>query len=111
MQLAMQLSMQVSMQVNMQVAMQASLHRALDLSLNILMRDVAKRYNHSLTLSGKWQASSFKGGHGVDSLLSPDTDLYWQSDGPQPHSLSVQFTKKMTIQVSRIINFRKCQCI
>ncbi|KAL5011803.1 hypothetical protein ScPMuIL_010354 [Solemya velum] len=44
-----------------------------------------------------WSLSSCKPGFGVDQLQDVSSDTYWQSDGPQPHLVNIQFRKKMTI--------------
>jgi len=36
-------------------------------------------------------------GFGVEQLRDGSLDTYWQSDGPQPHLINVQFRRKMTI--------------
>lgn len=36
-------------------------------------------------------------GFGVDQLLDNTVDTYWQSDGPQPHLVNIQFRRKTTI--------------
>ncbi|GAB6033267.1 Anaphase-promoting complex subunit 10 [Chamberlinius hualienensis] len=35
---------------------------------------------------------------GVDQLRDNCLDTYWQSDGPQPHLVNIQFRRKTTIQ-------------
>ena len=37
-------------------------------------------------------------GFGVDQLRDGSLDTYWQSAGPQPHLVNIQFRRKMTIQ-------------
>ena len=37
-------------------------------------------------------------GFGVEQLRDGSLDTYWQSDGPQPHLVNIQFHRKMTIQ-------------
>ena len=37
-------------------------------------------------------------GFGVDQLRDGSLETYWQSDGPQPHLVNIQFRRKMTIQ-------------
>ena len=37
-------------------------------------------------------------GFGVDQLRDDSNDTYWQSDGPQPHTVSIQFRRKTTVQ-------------
>ena len=67
----------------------------------------------------KWSVSSFKFGFGPECLQDQDPDTFWQSvsapppfpiifqltvecfssDGPQPHFITVEFPRKMAIQV------------
>uniref|UniRef100_A0A914WD19 Anaphase-promoting complex subunit 10 n=1 Tax=Plectus sambesii TaxID=2011161 RepID=A0A914WD19_9BILA len=44
-----------------------------------------------------WSLSSCKSGYGVDQLLDDSSDTYWQSDGPQPHLVNIQFSRKTTV--------------
>lgn len=46
--------------------------------------------------------STAKPGNGVAALRSSDTSLFWQSDGPQPHLLSIHFFKLVEIVHMRI---------
>lgn len=45
-----------------------------------------------------WSLSSCKPGFGVDQLRDGCLDTYWQSDGPQPHLVNIQFPRKIIIQ-------------
>ncbi|KAK4216518.1 galactose-binding like protein [Rhypophila decipiens] len=45
--------------------------------------------------------SSHKPGNGVAELLSDDLDKYWQSDGQQPHLLTVHFVRRVEIRAIR----------
>ncbi|CAP67528.1 uncharacterized protein PODANS_6_11820 [Podospora anserina S mat+] len=45
--------------------------------------------------------SSHKPGNGVTELLSDDTDKYWQSDGQQPHLLTMHFVRRVEIRAIR----------
>ena len=49
-----------------------------------------------------WTVSTAKPGNGVAALRSPDPSLFWQSDGPQPHLLSIHFFKLVSIVHIRI---------
>lgn len=49
-----------------------------------------------------WTVSTSKPGCGVAALRNPDTSLFWQSDGPQPHLLSIHFFKLVSISHIRI---------
>lgn len=44
-----------------------------------------------------WCLSSCKSNHGINELLNESLDTYWQSDGPQPHTVTVQFPQKTII--------------
>lgn len=46
----------------------------------------------------KWSVSSYKPGFGPDCLHDGDPDTFWHSDGPQPHSITVEFPRKVAIQ-------------
>jgi len=45
-----------------------------------------------------WSLSSCKPGFGVEQLRDGNLETYWQSDGPQPHLISIQFRRKTAIQ-------------
>ncbi|KAH8885008.1 galactose-binding like protein [Thozetella sp. PMI_491] len=45
--------------------------------------------------------SSHKPGNGVEELLSDDLDHYWQSDGQQPHLLTIHFMRRVEIRAIR----------
>ncbi|UKZ88468.1 uncharacterized protein TrAFT101_004226 [Trichoderma asperellum] len=47
---------------------------------------------------GKFTVSSHKPGNGVEQLRSDDLTSYWQSDGPQPHKLTIYFVKRVGIR-------------
>nr|POF24002.1 anaphase-promoting complex subunit 10 [Quercus suber] len=49
-----------------------------------------------------WTVSTAKPGNGVAALRSPDPAHFWQSDGPQPHLLSIHFFKLVSIVYMRI---------
>ncbi|VDP87185.1 unnamed protein product [Echinostoma caproni] len=44
-----------------------------------------------------WSLSSCKPGHGIEQLMDGSTDTFWQSDGPQPHCVTIQFPQKTTL--------------
>lgn len=44
-----------------------------------------------------WCLSSCKNHHGINELLNESLETYWQSDGPQPHTVTVQFPQKTVI--------------
>jgi len=45
-----------------------------------------------------WTLSTAKPGFGVEQLRDDNIETYWQSDGAQPHSVSIQFPKKSTVE-------------
>ncbi|KAK4545186.1 hypothetical protein LTR36_003365 [Oleoguttula mirabilis] len=49
-----------------------------------------------------WTVSTAKPGNGVAALRSPDLAHFWQSDGPQPHLLSIHFFKLVSIVSIRV---------
>eukprot|EP00397_Hematodinium_sp_SG-2012_P063285 GEMP01087109.1.p1 GENE.GEMP01087109.1~~GEMP01087109.1.p1 ORF type:complete len:118 (+),score=7.51 GEMP01087109.1:57-410(+) len=49
-----------------------------------------------------WTLSTAKPGSGIDKLLDNNVETFWQSDGPQPHFVNVQFTKKMRVSEVRL---------
>ncbi|KAH8667937.1 anaphase-promoting complex, subunit 10-domain-containing protein [Tricladium varicosporioides] len=49
-----------------------------------------------------WTVSTSKPGCGVEALRDDDTNLFWQSDGPQPHHLNIHFSRLVSIRSIRI---------
>ena len=41
-----------------------------------------------------WVLSSAKPGNGIEQLIDGSLETFWQSDGSQPHTITVQFYKK-----------------
>ncbi|PTB75835.1 galactose-binding like protein [Trichoderma longibrachiatum ATCC 18648] len=57
---------------------------------------------------GKFTVSSHKPGNGVEQLRSDDLASYWQSDGPQPHKLTIYFVKRVGIRDIRFyVNYNE----
>ncbi|QYS98346.1 DOC domain-containing protein [Trichoderma simmonsii] len=57
---------------------------------------------------GKFTVSSHKPGNGVEQLRSDDLTSYWQSDGPQPHKLTIYFVKRVGIRDIRFyVNYNE----
>ncbi|KAL8711149.1 MAG: hypothetical protein Q9220_004294 [cf. Caloplaca sp. 1 TL-2023] len=50
-----------------------------------------------------WHVSTHKPHCSIPALLSPTSATYWQSDGPQPHTLSIHFFKMVHIVKMRIL--------
>jgi anaphase-promoting complex subunit 10 len=45
-----------------------------------------------------WTLSSAKPGNGVEQLRDGNVDTFWQSDGPQPHLVNIQFHRKVRVK-------------
>ncbi|KAJ3070759.1 Anaphase-promoting complex subunit 10 [Podochytrium sp. JEL0797] len=58
----------------------------------------------NVSQSGQWTVSSHKhgGGFGVECLRDGSTETYWQSDGPQPHFININFSRKTELEILRI---------
>eukprot|EP00026_Physarum_polycephalum_P015671 Phypoly_transcript_16406.p1 GENE.Phypoly_transcript_16406~~Phypoly_transcript_16406.p1 ORF type:complete len:192 (+),score=18.04 Phypoly_transcript_16406:189-764(+) len=58
------------------------------------------RHMDKQEIGGKavWSLSSAKPGFGVEQLRDDNIDSYWQSDGPQPHTINIHFSKKSSIE-------------
>ncbi len=50
--------------------------------------------------SRRWSVSSAKPGNGVDLLVDGRSDSFWQSDGLQPHCITLEFHQP--VQLSRV---------
>ncbi|KAG0125046.1 anaphase-promoting complex, subunit 10-domain-containing protein [Tuber indicum] len=49
-----------------------------------------------------WTVSSAKPGNGVEQLRDENTNLFWQSDGPQPHTINIHFAKRVFVRKIRM---------
>ncbi|KAG2385964.1 hypothetical protein C9374_003113 [Naegleria lovaniensis] len=45
-----------------------------------------------------WSVSTAKQGNGVEQLRDDNCETFWQSDGPQPHYINIQFHKVLSVQ-------------
>jgi len=52
---------------------------------------------HDISDEAVWSLSSCKEGLGVHQLLDDRPDSYWQSDGLQPHTITIEFQRKTDI--------------
>ncbi|KAJ2520555.1 Anaphase-promoting complex subunit 10 [Coemansia sp. RSA 2049] len=50
-----------------------------------------------ISSQGSWNVSTTKHGYGIENLHDNSTETFWQSDGQQPHSISVQFPTRAQI--------------
>ena len=57
---------------------------------------------HTREVGGQavWSVTSAKAGNGVELLRDDRDDTYWQSDGAQPHLVSINFSKKVLVNFS-----------
>lgn len=44
-----------------------------------------------------WSLSSAKPGNGVDQIRDSSVETYWQSDGGQPHSIQIVFSRRVAV--------------
>ncbi|KLJ11753.1 anaphase-promoting complex subunit 10, partial [Blastomyces silverae] len=49
-----------------------------------------------------WTVSTHKPGCGIAALRHPSPSQFWQSDGPQPHTLTLHFFKRVAIVRIRV---------
>lgn len=55
-----------------------------------------------------WSLSSQKPGHGIRQLRDPDLEQLWQSDGTQPHRITIEFGRRTAVtHVSLWLNVRR----
>ena len=58
---------------------------------NVIFPNDVKNEVREIGEQAIWSLSSCKPGFGIDQLRDNNFDTYWQSDGPQPHLISIQF--------------------
>jgi len=56
---------------------------------------------------GLWSVSSAKPGFGVENLRDDSVHTLWQSEGPQPHFIRIEFPKRTIVTVA---NIYLCRC-
>ncbi|PHH63290.1 hypothetical protein CDD81_6147 [Ophiocordyceps australis] len=66
-----------------------------------LLMDPADLGLKEISNLAKFTVSSHKPGCGVAQLRSDDLKQFWQSDGPQPHKLTIYFVKRVGIREIR----------
>merc|ERR1719401_2960850 len=49
-----------------------------------------------------WSLSTAKPGNGVEQIRDCSTETFWQSDGPQPHLINIQFPRKVRVSELRL---------
>lgn len=60
------------------------------------MADLSGRL-HTREVGGQavWSVTTAKAGNGVEMLRDDRDDTYWQSDGAQPHLITINFPRKV----------------
>ncbi|CAD8079269.1 unnamed protein product [Paramecium primaurelia] len=72
------------------------------------MAPVANMQRKEIGDQAIWTLSSAKAGNGVDQLRDDNLNTFWQSDGTQPHNITIQFLKKMRVQeVALYLDFKQ----
>lgn len=55
-----------------------------------------------------WSLSSCKPGFGIMQLRDGSDETYWQSDGPQPHLINIEFLRKTAVQqISVFVDYKQ----
>ncbi|KAG4096389.1 anaphase promoting complex subunit 10 [Neocallimastix lanati (nom. inval.)] len=55
-----------------------------------------------------WSLSTYKIGYGIEQLRDDNGDTYWQSDGPQPHLINIQYNRKMNIShIALLLDYKQ----
>jgi len=55
-----------------------------------------------------WSATSAKAGNGLELLRDGRLDTYWQSEGLQPHLISIQFNQRMLLsELHLLLDFKQ----
>lgn len=64
-----------------------------------LDKHILSRTNYiDLSNLAAWTVSSAKPNYGIANIHDTSLDTYWQSDGPQPHSINIHFRRLMRLQ-------------
>lgn len=69
---------------------------------DILLEALLQEPMRDLSDRAVWSVSTAKPGNGVEQLFDKSAETYWQSDGPQPHSITAQFTSKLKVSEIRL---------
>lgn len=68
--------------------------------------DAAGRPLQHLTRSCSWLVTSASAGAGVARMVDARSDTYWQSDGPQPHTITgVSPVARRLVQVRLLVDY------
>lgn len=73
----------------------------------LLAQDPSLSGLREISSLASWSVSTHKPSCGVDALRNLDPSQFWQSDGPQPHLLTIHFFKLVKIVKMRVyLDFR-----
>lgn len=64
----------------------------------VILKHTLKKNLREIGHQAIWSLSSCKPGFGVEQLRDGNIDSYWQSDGPQPHLVNINFRRKTLVQ-------------
>lgn len=65
---------------------------------NFYLEDMSRNDFIDISPQATFRVSSYKQGHGIECLRDEQPDTYWQSDGQQPHTLDISFSKHVSLQ-------------
>lgn len=68
-----------------------------DLEYNPYVEELSGQ-SRDISNQAVWTLSSCKSGYGVEHLIDNCLDTFWQSDGPQPHLVNMQFKQKTKVK-------------
>jgi len=72
---------------------------------DIILADATNAQDRDIGSFASWSVSSSKPGFEVEQLMDPKTATFWQSEGPQPHFINIQFPRRMAIaQISMFVD-------
>lgn len=71
----------------------------------LILANSTNASDRDIGLFASWSVSSSKPGFEVTQLTDPSTSTFWQSEGPQPHHINIQFPRRMAVaQVSFFVD-------
>ena len=94
----------------MRLLMLLALHPILTLPSLVLksLSDLTNKREVGSDAGTLWSLSSEKPGHGVRQLRDDDLERLWQSDGIQPHRISIEFAERTDVtHVSLWLNVKR----
>ena len=80
------------------VSIRMSTNKKEDISTSVIFSNELKDQVREIGSNATWSLSSCKLGFGVEQLRDNNLQTYWQSDGPQPHLINVQFQRRTAVK-------------